>query len=48
MADIPRIFAILRVIGYGLAVLLAIIYAIPILFLRRLRHRNNLITLNIS
>ncbi|CAF0990001.1 unnamed protein product [Adineta steineri] len=48
MADIPRIFAILRVIGYGLAVLLAIIYAIPILFLRRFRHRNNILTLNIS
>ncbi|CAF4265153.1 unnamed protein product, partial [Adineta steineri] len=48
MADIPRIFAILRATGYGLCVLLAIIYAIPILFLRRFRHRNNILTLNIS
>ena len=41
------IFPYLRITLFGLILLVALIYCIPILRLRRYRYRNNLLTLNI-
>jgi len=47
MTDFDQIFSILRIILFGLIILVATIYSIPILFIRRFHHRNNILTLNI-
>lgn len=47
MVVFDEIFAILRVVLFGLIVLVALIYSIPIIFIRRFHNRNNILTLNI-
>ena len=47
MVDFGQVFTVLRIILFGLIVLVAAIYSIPILFIRRFHHRNNILTLNI-
>ena len=45
-AAFDEIFAVLRVVLFGLIVLIALIYSIPIIFNRQFHHRNNILTLN--
>ena len=47
MIDPEEIFSIIRIILFGLIVLIAFVYSIPIIFIRRFHHRNNILTLNI-
>lgn len=47
MADPEQILSILRITLFGLIILVATVYSIPILFIRRFHHRNNILTLNI-
>jgi hypothetical protein len=47
MIDFQRLFPYLRIILFGIIVLVAIIYSIPIMCLRRFHYRNNFLTLNI-
>lgn len=46
MVDFDDIFSYLRIVLFGLIVLIACIYSIPIIFLRRFHYRNNILTLN--
>lgn len=48
MVDISLILALLKIISCGFNIPFALIYSIPILFIRRFHHRNNIITLYIS
>ena len=47
MADFLLIFPYLRIILFGLIVIIASIYSLPIIILKRFHYRNNFITLNI-
>ncbi len=47
MVDISRIFALLKITVFGISILLALIYSLPILLLRRFHHRLNILTVNI-
>ncbi len=47
MTDIVGIFALLKIILFGISILLALIYSLPILLLRRFHHHLNLLTVNI-
>jgi hypothetical protein len=47
MADIANIFAIIKISLFGLSILLALIYSLPILIVRRFHHRLNMLTVNI-
>ena len=47
MVAFDEIFGILRVVLFGLIILVALIYSIPIIFIRRFHHGNNILTLNI-
>lgn len=47
MIDPEQIFSVIRIILFGLIVLVAFVYSIPIMFMHRFHHRNNILTLNI-
>src|SRR5208283_216789 len=47
MADISRIFALLKITIFGISILLALIYSLLILLIRRFHHRINILTINI-
>jgi len=47
MADISRVFALLKISAFGISILLALIYSLTIFFIRRFHHRPNILTLNI-
>ncbi|CAF1568837.1 unnamed protein product [Rotaria sp. Silwood1] len=47
MVNFEQIFSLLRIILFALITLVALIYAIPIIFIRRFHHRNMILTLNI-
>jgi hypothetical protein len=47
MVDFDEIFSFLRIILFALIVLVAFVYSIPIIFIRRFHHRHNILTLNI-
>ncbi len=47
MTDIARIFALVKITVFGISILLALIYSLPILLLRRFHHRLNILTVNI-
>lgn len=47
MADFMRIFTFIRLILFGLTMLVALIYSAPIVCLRRFHYRNNMLTINI-
>lgn len=47
MSVFDEIFGVLRVVLFGLIIVVALIYSIPIIFIRRFHHRNNILTLNI-
>lgn len=45
--DISRIFSLIKIILFGLSVLLALVYSLSILLIFRFRHRLNMLTVNI-
>jgi hypothetical protein len=47
MADISRIFALLKISAFGISILLALIYSLTSCFIRRFHHRLNIFTVNI-
>lgn len=47
MTYFDDIFDIIRIVLFGLIALVAAVYSIPIIFIRRFHHRNNILTLNI-
>jgi hypothetical protein len=47
MADIARIFSLIKISIFGVSILLALIYSFPILIFRRFHHRLNMLTVNI-
>ena len=47
MVDISDILTVVQVVLFGLIVLVALVYSIPIIVNRRFHHRNNTLTLNI-
>lgn len=47
MTDIISIFAVLKITVFGISILLALIYSIPILTIRRFHSRLNILTINI-
>ena len=47
MADLSRIFALLKIIVFGINIVLALFYSLSMLCIRRLRKRINILTLNI-
>jgi len=47
MTDISRILALIKITGFGISYLLALIYSLTILCIRRFHHRPNILTVNI-
>ena len=46
MAEIPYALKMIRLIFFALIIVLALIYSLPILLVRRLQHCNNILTVN--
>jgi len=47
MVDFEQLFSFLRIILFGLIFLVALVYSIPIICIRRFHHSNTILTLNI-
>ena len=47
MISIAELFALIKIAMLGMSVILSLIYAIPIVLMRRFHHRLNILTLNI-
>jgi hypothetical protein len=47
MTDISHILALIKIIGFGITILIALIYSLIILLIRRFHNRLNILTVNI-